>query len=212
MPSRIEMCGKRFGRLVVLNESHHKQSGIYWDCICDCGNMKVIRGTSLRAGETMSCGCLNKEIVTKHGLHGAQTYNSWEGILDRCINPNRENYSNYGGRGIIIYKRWLKFKNFFEDMGERPKGLTIERIDNEKGYYKENCKWATPNEQQHNRRICKHNKTGTTGIHWSKQVQKYRAYINAYGKRYYLGYFNFLKDAIVARQRGEEKYWSKTCS
>lgn len=147
-------------------------------------------------------------FIAKHGMHGTPTYNSWRGILDRCNNANRENYDNYGGRGITVCNRWLKFEIFFADMGERPKGLTIERIDNDKGYYKENCIWATASEQQHNRRICKHNQTGISGVHWSKQSHKYRAYINAYGKRYYLGFFNTIKEAAEARKQGELKYWA----
>ena len=206
----IEMVGKRFERLIVVGESgRDKHGNALWKCLCNCGNIKIIIGKSLRRGITKSCGCLNIEKATKHGLCKTTVYNSWLAMIARCNNPNNKNYKYYGGRGITICDRWVNFENFFEDMGDRPDALTLERKNNNLGYSKENCKWATKTEQARNRRIFKNNKTGCRGIYWHKRDKKYQVDIKSNNKRIHIGSYDSLKQAATERKKAEQKYWGQ---
>jgi len=208
MAKTIDMIGKRFGRLQVIEDGGRSNSGRFlWKCLCDCGTIKTIRGDSLRDGSIKSCGCFQKDQVTTHGMTKTREFRSWTAMLNRCKNPNNDAYSHYGGRGITVCERWDKFENFFDDMGKRPKELTIERINNDLGYCKENCKWGTNTEQSRNQGLSKRNKTGVRGVGWSKQARKYRAIIIADRKQYHIGYFDTLEQAAEARAQAEQKYW-----
>ena len=152
--------GNRYGRLTVLCRAPNKGEVTMWKVRCDCGTEKDVRRTELCSGHTNSCGCLQKEKAaarnTRHG-HAANnrstaTYAAWGSLRARCERPKDKAYKDYGGRGITVCKRWSKFENFLTDMGERPDGLTLERKNNDKGYCKSNCRWATAKEQAHNRR------------------------------------------------------------
>lgn len=161
MSKLIDLSGQKFDRLTVIKREENSKDGhARWLCICDCGNTKVINGSNLLNKNVRSCGCLQQEITTlnleqrfKHGYHNTPTYQTWECMIQRCSNPNVPSYQYYGGRGIRVCQRWLDdFKNFLSDMGERPNGKTLDRIDNEDNYYPENCRWATPKEQSENKR------------------------------------------------------------
>jgi hypothetical protein len=166
-PRRAELAGRRFGKLVVeafvgVNDHGHAT----WLCLCDCGNKTTVSTGILKRSWKRSCGCLrrgdhwNRRGNLRHGHttndHGSRrqsaTYRTWGDMIQRCTNPKQPNYRYYGGRGITICERWLAFDNFLADMGERPDGLEIDRINNDGNYEPGNCRWATRSQQVRNRR------------------------------------------------------------
>ena len=157
-----DLTNQKFGRLAVVSyNSKNKYGQSLWNCLCECGNKKIVYGNNLKSGHTQSCGCFQiekvKEAQTTHGHsvggNTSPTYHSWQQMIQRCTNPNHKHYMDYGGRGIIVCERWLdSFENFLEDMGEQPENMSIDRINNEGNYYPENCQWSTITEQQRNKR------------------------------------------------------------
>ena len=166
-------------------------------------------GCNLRKkNNTTSCGCFQSRRRTKHGLAKTTEHNVWAMMIQRCTNSKTNKYKNYGGRGITVCSRWLRsFPAFYKDMGPRPHGSTLDRIDNYKGYSKSNCRWSTIVDQNRNRRIGDRNTSGHIGVTWSKARSKYIAQIQVDGKCVNLGGFTDIDDAISARRSGELKYW-----
>lgn len=157
-----DLINQKFTKLLVIAETvgRDKTGSVIWLCKCDCG--KEIKAVSymLIRGDVKSCGCLSmektKERFTTHKMSQTKVYKVWNSMLQRCQNPNIKNYNDYGGRGIRVCEKWQIFEGFWEDMGSTfQKGLSIDRIDNDKGYSKENCHWTTRLEQNNNQRMRK---------------------------------------------------------
>ena len=135
--------------------------------------------------------------TTKHGMHGSPEYRAWQAMRQRCSNKNEQGYAHYGARGIQVCDRWQRFENFFADMGWRPSvGWSIERVDNNKGYQPDNCRWITDAEQTRNRRMMKNNTSGATGVTWRADRNKWEVFVS----RKYLGSFSQFDAAFEARE------------
>jgi len=156
-----DLAGRVYGRLTVLPFTKKDQRySAYWLCQCSCGKKKFIRVDHLNSGRVKSCGCLNREETVRrnkeniiHGMSGTPTYKTWDSMKRRCLNPKDKDFANYGGRGIMVCQRWItSFACFFEDMGVKPKNMTLDRIDNSRGYSKDNCRWADCKTQGRNKR------------------------------------------------------------
>lgn len=142
----IDISGQQFNKLKVVSFAHINKSGEYqWNCLCSCGKETIVSGRNLRSRKTNSCGCTHK---TMNGQSHTFTGVSYASIVTRCYNEKALSFKMYGAKGVTICNRWREsYLNFLEDMGERPFGTSLDRIDNSKGYFKENCRWATPKEQ-----------------------------------------------------------------
>lgn len=148
----VNLVGKRFGKLVVTIRVAPTNKGARWEAICDCGRTTRVDSSNLRAGNTISCGCMQgAHTGNRNNLSTSTTYISWQGMWARCTDETYHSYHRYGGRGIWICDEWKDFLRFYEDMGMRPDGMWLERKDNDGGYFKDNCCWATPKEQAANR-------------------------------------------------------------
>lgn len=163
MPRFIDKTGVKFGRLTAQRASRPGNGKrVKWLCTCDCGNELWVDSSDLAGGHTQSCGCLQSERTSRansthrHALPGrvSRTYLAWQRAKGRCLNPNNKRYSDYGGRGITMCARWAdSFEAFLDDMGEAPKGMSLDRWPDLNGSYEpSNCRWATPQMQSENRR------------------------------------------------------------
>ena len=177
----IDLTGKRFGKFIVIERDKSLvqpsgQTKTRWKCLCECGNVKIVTGSNLKRGNVKSCGCYAKENPshTTHGFSKTRIYHEWKGIIARCYNPNTTRYSDYGGRGITVCDEWREdFKKFLEWSAKNgySENLTIDRIDNNKGYSPDNCRWTTrliqANNKRNNHRIT-YNKETHTLSEWSR--------------------------------------------
>jgi hypothetical protein len=208
-----DRVGQRYGRLVVIEkgESLITPKGkqvTRWVCQCDCGKRTLVVVDSLRKGVSKSCGCLNRELNTTHGMSKSSTYQVWEGMKRRCNDKNHPSFSRYSAVGYD--PAWELFENFYKDMGDRPEGLTLDRIENSLGYCKSNCRWATQTVQSHNK-VVEHS-TEFTGVHYYKATGKYQSYIAKDGVKYHLGYFDTPEEAAKARDEKAKELYGDFCS
>ena len=175
------MIGQKFHRLTVIEraESTPGNRGKRWLCQCECGNQTIARNDSLKNGRSKSCGCYKNEQASKrivsinktHGMNNTPEHMCWKGLMNRCNNKNSPSYKDYGGRGIKVCESWKKFENFYKDMGKRPEGTSIDRIDVNGDYCPENCRWASRQVQNNNTRKNKyitHNGETKTLSEWSR--------------------------------------------
>lgn len=209
----IDMSGQVFGRLRVLEVfDKDSSSKLRWKCMCDCGNSAIVLGISLRKGSTRSCGCITKERVSLHGLSKTAEYSSWYACIARCYNPKTDYYHIYGGDGVTVCARWTEpdgkgFVNFLEDMGNRPEGTTLNRVNGAKLYSKDTCEWATLSMQCYDRSRFSNNKSGVTGVCWHKKRGYWVSSISVQGRWIHLGETRDFKKAVQLRLDAELKYY-----
>jgi hypothetical protein len=188
----LDLSGQKFGLLTVVDVSHKKDGNYYWNCLCECGKTSIAKATSLRQGNVKSCGHLqgNKGVARTHGMRYERIYMTWKNMKIRCTNPKAQNYPMYGGRGITVCDRWTEsFENFYDDMKEGyDNTLSLERINVNGNYCKENCKWATQDEQAAN-------KTNTAYLTYKGVTKRARDWAGLIGvnkksvvRRIYLGW------------------------
>lgn len=189
--------GQIFGKLTVIDQLRSQNGHSQWRMICSCGTECTVSAKNL-GRSTNSCGCLRKTAnkFTSHKQSKTSIYRIWGGMLQRCTNPNHTQYKDYGGRGIRVDSRWGSFENFHADMGDRPEGLSLDRIDNNDDYGPYNCRWATRQEQHNNRRntlhICHNGKTQT----FSQWATELNIPLGTLHNRYYSGMNPFTGERI----------------
>lgn len=210
MRPAIAMVGKTFSFLTVVSEAGRAKDGqIEYSCRCVCGAQIVRRGTALRDGEAKSCGCKTidflkaRPVRVRHGNSGkniSAEYRIWAGMLGRVRAKSGKSFKNYGQRGITVCERWHKFENFLADMGKRPDGMTLDRIDNDGNYEPGNCRWAIPTMQQLNRRKTTVNSSGLLGVVLDKRRGTWRAEVRAQGRR-------FCRSGMRTAEEASRAYW-----
>jgi hypothetical protein len=204
--SSLDAIGKKYGRLFVLNvklvarpssrpPGHRKYYVAV--CLCDCGVEKEILAPSVMAGHTKSCGCYNLDALSinkrKHGLSKSRVYRIWRHMRNRCHLLTHPRYAEWGGRGITVCERWHTFENFLDDMGQPPDGYSIDRIDNNSGYFKDNCRWSDKYEQAQN-------KNWPLGTGVRKRGSKFEFRMQLNGQQYREVGFLTYEDALARRE------------
>lgn len=217
MGAAVDLTGRVFGRLTVREfygmVQQGKQKRAFWACDCICGKQTIVMESNLKYGNTKSCGCFQRdrlaEVLPRHGhaTNGviSTEYTSWYNMIQRCQNPKNPVYANYGGRGIQVCKDWQVFTGFIQSMGLKPSHeLSIERKDNNLGYFPENCVWADQTVQSRNQRQRRDNTSGVTGVRFTKS-NMWEAYISRNRKIIYLGTFATIAEAAAARSEAKRQ-------
>jgi hypothetical protein len=168
-----DRTGQVFGRLEVLSQLPNRYGKTRWLCRCECGTEKEVSSGNLVTGEVTSCGCYSRELLTTHGQYKSPTYSVWRDMIQRTSNPNCKASKNYLHRGITVCDSWRVFESFLADMGDKPEGLTLDRVNNDGNYCKDNCRWATPIQQHNNKRsnvFIEFNGERQTVTQWARQL------------------------------------------
>jgi hypothetical protein len=227
---KLQLIGQRFGRLVVKEEldpyvapSSGKKTRKYL-CECDCGNKRHVLQNALRSGASQSCGCYRTERIpsNRDSARGLRVgcdrkdprYNVWSMMIQRCYEKNHDSYDRYGEAGKTVCGRWLEknsigFKNFCNDMGERPDGYKLDRRDNSLGYSPENCRWVNDDVSVFNRGLSKNNTSGVKGVVFDSRLGKWSARIGLNYKLIYLGISEDWFEAVCLRKSAELKYYKE---
>ena len=205
-----ELIGKKFGKFTIISEAvpFSRGKNRFYTCKCDCGVEKDVQISSLTSGRSKSCGKGGCNHALKHGLSRTKEYAHYSSVKARCYTESASGYEDYGAVGIRLCDRWLGengFKNFLEDMGKAPEGLSLDRIDVNGNYSPENCRWATQSLQSYNTNLKSTNISGKTGVGFYKG--KWVASITVNGKYKSLGSFNLFEDAVEAREQAELEYF-----
>jgi len=201
---REDLSGRVFGRLSVVRLLGSWMNRHYWLCLCRCGRSTEVATSTLKIGNTRSCGCLSREVTssasTTHGMSKHPLYGTWMRMIQRCEDKGCTDYQYYGARGITVCVEWHNFPNFISDVGQRPVGGTIERCNNDKAYGPDNFRWATRHEQMQNTRgtrLITHNGTSRSISEWARHFNIKPRTLNARLNR--LGYS--FGDAITKEVR-----------
>lgn len=205
--------GDKFGRLTVIEKAESYVSPLgnkqgRWKCLCECGNISIVHTSNLSRGISTSCGCFAKEntsrVKRKHGgtIDKTEGYGAWLRMIRRCENPLCADYPEWGGRGIKVCKEWrYSFETFMNDMGERPKGYLLDRINPDGDYEPGNCRWASPSLSGFNTRKQVNNTSGRTGVAYIKSSGNWQVRVTIEYKTKSLGTFKTFEEAC--RVRGE---------
>lgn len=212
--------GNKYGLLTIVSEGPKNSESSkrqVW-CSCDCGakELSLVRTNNLGSGNTTSCGCVGEESRKTHGMSNTRTYQIHEGMLRRCKPELAVDFPYHAGKGIKVCPEWDpkfggSFENFFEDMGEAREGMSLDRIDVNGDYSKENCRWATNSIQGYNKGLDPNNSSGKSGVSFYTKQGKWSAEIYVENKHIRLGMFINFEDAVKAREEAELKYygWNK---
>ena len=203
---KVITAGTRFDRWCVIGPAGKDDRGnVLYDCVCDCGTRRRVKGTMLRVGRSRSCGCIRPDQLTKHGeaRRGRMTaeYRIWEGIQRRCNNPSDPVFEHYGGRGIRMCEAWSSYDAFLSDMGRRPSQRhSIDRIDNDGDYEPGNCQWATQKDQCRNQR-------SNVWVTYRGERRVLAELVEAHGKDYMRVYQRIRRGWDAERAINEPVHW-----